>query len=211
MEKHKKSKNTQNMVLMSVFAAIIAIQTVVPFLGFIPVGVMNATIVHITVIIGAVMLGPYYGACLGLFFGLASMWKNTFMPNATSFCFSPFISVGGFHGGYKSIIVCFVPRILIGIVAYYIYKAFKNSNHEKTGLAAAGALGSMVNTIFVMLFIYLLFRNEYSGSMKNPLPVEHLPMYIVGIIGTQGILEAVVSSLITFAVSNALIKYKNSM
>ena len=75
----------------------------------------------------------------------------------------------------------------------------------------AGALGSMVNTIFVMLFIYLLFRNEYSGSMKNPLPVEHLPMYIVGIIGTQGILEAVVSSLITFAVSNALIKYKNSI
>ena len=77
MKNSTSYSNTRKIVLMSVFTAIIIIQTVVPFLGFIPVGVMNATIIHITVIIGAIMLGPYYGAGLGLVFALASMWKNT--------------------------------------------------------------------------------------------------------------------------------------
>lgn len=211
MKNSTSYSNTRKIVLMSVFTAIIIIQTVVPFLGFIPVGVMNATIIHITVIIGAIMLGPYYGAGLGLVFALASMWKNTLMPNPTSFCFSPFISVGGFSGGYKNIIVCFEPRILIGLSAYHVYAFFKKMNREKTGLVVAGAVGSMVNTILVMSFIYLLFRNEYTGSMKTPIPVEDFPVYIAGIIGTQGVLEAFVSSILTFAVSNALIRYKNSM
>jgi len=125
--------------------------------------------------------------------------------------FSPFISVGGFSGGYKSIIVCFVPRILIGLSAYHVYAFFKKMNREKTGLVVAGAVGSMVNTILVMSFIYLLFRNEYTGSMKTPIPVEDFPVYIAGIIGPQGVREAFVSSILTFAVSNALIRYKNSM
>ena len=75
--------------MTAVIAAIIVIMAFVPFLGYIPLGFMNAATLHIPVIIGAILLGPKYGAFLGLTFGLTSLWKNTFMPNPTSFVFSP--------------------------------------------------------------------------------------------------------------------------
>ena len=43
---------------MSVFIAIIVIQAVIPFLGFIPIGAMNASLIQVTVAIGAILLGP---------------------------------------------------------------------------------------------------------------------------------------------------------
>ena len=50
------------MVMMAAFIAIMMIMTVVPVLGFIPLGFMNATIIHIPVIVGSILLGPKKGA-----------------------------------------------------------------------------------------------------------------------------------------------------
>ncbi|MDO4788474.1 MAG: ECF transporter S component [Johnsonella sp.] len=210
MNKYGKNERTKNLVIMSVFTSIIIIQTLVPFLGFIPLGVMNATIIHITVIIGAIMLGPKYGAGLGLVFGLCSMWKNTFMPNPTSFVFSPFtLGINGYSGGYRSLIVCLLPRVLIGVSAYYVYSFFQKLNKRYLGLLMAGVVGSMVNTILVMSGIYLLFAEQYALATNKA--VESLIFFIIGIIGMQGVPEAIVSSLITFAVAGSLLKYKKSL
>lgn len=57
------------MVMMAAFIAIMMIMTVVPVLGFIPLGFMNATIIHIPVIVGSILLGPKKGAVLGFFSG----------------------------------------------------------------------------------------------------------------------------------------------
>ena len=106
---------TRNLVLAAVFAAIIVILAFTP-LGYIPLGFMNATIIQVPVIIGAIILGPKYGGFLGMMFGLTSLWKNTYMPNPTSFVFSPIIKVGEYGGKFGSHINCIVPRILVGIV-----------------------------------------------------------------------------------------------
>ena len=108
---------TKDMVTTAMFVAIILAMSFVPYLGYIPLGFMNATIIHIPVIIGAILLGPARGAFLGGIFGLTSMINNTFNPNLTSFVFSPFYSLGNVHGNFKSLMICFVPRILIGVVA----------------------------------------------------------------------------------------------
>lgn len=203
-EYQKRIEKTKSIVWMGVFLAILIIQSVVPVLGYIPLGFMNATIVHITVIIGAIILGPKNGALLGFFFGMSSMLKNTYMPNATSFVFSPFVSVGGYHGDIRSLVVCFVPRILVGIVAYYVYMAWKKKDHPYLGCIWAGALGSMTNTILVMSFIYLLFGTSYAEATKSSL--DGLILVIMGIIGTQGVMEAIASAIITLAVVRALKK-----
>lgn len=210
MNKNIKDKKVKDLVIMSVFTSIIILQTLIPFLGFIPFGAMNATIIHITVIIGSIILGAKYGAGLGLIFGLCSMWKNTFMPNPTSFVFSPFtVSIDGYTGGFRSVIVCLFPRILIGITAYYVYNIFKKSNKETIGLFVAGIAGSLVNTILVMGSIYFLFGEQYALAAGKTM--EGLVYFIIGIIAAQGVLEATVSSIITFAVTRALIKYKKSL
>ncbi len=76
---------TRSLVLAAVFVAIIVIMRL--RFGYIPLGFMNATIIHVPVIIGAIILGPKYGGFLGMVFGLTSLWKNTNMPNPTSFVF----------------------------------------------------------------------------------------------------------------------------
>lgn len=195
-------KQIKSTVLMGVFISIMLIQTIVPILGYIPLGIMNATIIHITVIVGAIMLGPKSGAFLGFVFGLSSLIRNTLQPNPTSFVFSPFVSIGGYSGNVKSLIVVFIPRILIGVVAYYVYTALKK--REKLALVLAGICGSMTNTILVMGSIYLFFGREYALAGKRDF--ENLSRIIMGIIGTQGVGEAIVSAIITVAVVSALKK-----
>ena len=64
---------TKDMVVVALFAAIIIVMACVPFLGYIPLGVINATIIHVPVIIASVVLGPRKGAFLGGVFGLTSL------------------------------------------------------------------------------------------------------------------------------------------
>lgn len=206
-----RSLKTRNMTLMAVIIAIMVIMTAIPFLGYIPLGFMNATIIHIPVIIGAILLGPKDGAFLGFVFGCTSMWKNTFMANPTSFVFSPVVTVGGYSGNFGSIIVCMVPRILIGIAAYYVYRLIMKLGHESRlkknmALFFAGVAGSMVNTILVMNFIYLFFGPAYAKASN--VPFEHVYTVILGIICVNGVGEAWAAGILTTAVAGALMRSK---
>ena len=199
---------TRDMVLAAIFVALIIIMAFTPF-GYIPLGFMNATIIHVPVIIGAIILGPKYGGFLGMIFGLTSLWKNTNMPNATSFVFSPFVKVGEYGGNLGSLIICMVPRILIGIVAYYVFKgvlkALKGSKMKVTvALAAAGVAGSLTNTLLVMNLIYFLFGKEYGQAAKGL--TTGIYSVIVGIICINGVPEAIVAAILTVAITQALFK-----
>lgn len=206
-----KNKKTRNMVLASIFVAIIIIMAFTPF-GYVPLGFMNATIIHVPVIIGAIILGPRYGSFLGLVFGLTSLWKNTFMPNPTSFVFSPFVKVGQYGGNFGSLIIAIVPRILIGIVAYYVFRAVlklmkENRKKRIIAMASAGLAGSLTNTILVMNLIYFLFGKEYGQAAKGI--TEGVYSIIISIICVTGIPEAIFSGILTVAVTQALFKAMN--
>ena len=199
---------TRSLVLAAVFIAIMVIMAFTPF-GYIPLGFMNATIIHIPVIIGAIILGPKYGGFLGMVFGFTSLWKNTNMPNPTSFVFSPFIKVGEYGGNLGSLVICMVPRILIGIVAYYVFRAVLKALGGKKGkrtiaLAAAGVAGSLTNTLLVMNLIYLFFGKEYGLAARGV--TKGVYSIIIGIICINGIPEAIVAGILTVAVTQALLK-----
>ena len=111
----KIEKKVLDMSLAGIFTAVIIAMSVVPFLGYIPLGFMNATIIHVPVIIGALLLGPKYGAYLGLVFGITSLVRATLTPTVTSFVFSPFVTIGGYSGNMLSVVISIVPRVLIGV------------------------------------------------------------------------------------------------
>ncbi|MBQ4282883.1 MAG: ECF transporter S component [Lachnospira sp.] len=203
----EQSKKTRDMVMTAMFTAIIIIMAFVPYMGYIPLGFMNATIIHIPVIIGAIVLGPKKGAFLGGVFGITSMINNTINPNLTSFVFSPFYNLGETHGNFFSIIICMVPRILIGVVAYYVYKGvmklFKNKKHANIpACAVAGVAGSLTNTILVMGGIALLFGESYAAA--KGLAMDALYGVILGVVGTNGVPEAIVAGIIVTLVCKAL-------
>ena len=157
------SVRTRHMVQTAIFGVIIVIMAFTPFLGYIPLGFTRATIIHIPVILASLLMGPKTGALLGLLFGLTSFINNTVNPTVTSFVFTPFYSMGEFSGGIGSVIICFVPRILTGVVPHYIYKLVKKCSKStgvsKIGLILAGVGGSLTNTLLVMNLIYLFFKD----------------------------------------------------
>lgn len=206
----KTKKQTQTMVMTAVFAALIILLAFTPGLGYIPLGVINATTIHIPVILGAFILGPKYGAVLGGIFGLTSLINNSFInPGITSFVFSPFVS----GGGIKSLIICFVPRILIGVVAYYVFAGVKKLLKNQRGsvsiaLVTAGVAGSLTNTLLVMNGIFVLFGNQYGQATGH---ATGLYTFILGIIGTNGVPEAIVAGIISLAAGQALFALKKNL
>ena len=164
-----KNEKTYELVLTALFTAIIVIMAFTP-LGYIPLVVINATIIHIPVILGALFLGPKKGAFLGFVFGLTSFINNTFKAaTASAFVFSPVLAynVVGVSGIFKSLYICFAPRILVGIVPYFIYilirKAIKSE--QKAGRIVVDALASLILFISVRAFLIHLFPEALSAPV----------------------------------------------
>ena len=206
----RREPNARLMAQMALLVAVMLILAFTP-LGYIPLPFMNATTMHIPVIIGGCLLGPGAGAALGAFFGVTSVVKATIQPNITSFVFTPLYSFSPqFHGSPASLLVAILPRVLIGLFAGLLYQALKKRMKGKNApLFICGFIGSMVNTIGVMSLIGLLFGEQYAmAGGKDPSFV--IPL-ILGIIAINGIPEAIIGAILTQAVGRALsVVMKNS-
>ena len=160
-------KLTTRQLAISGMLGAIAIILGVTRLGFIPVPTPagHATIMHIPAILGGILEGPIVGALVGLIFGVYSFL------NATNPIFAdPLIAI--------------LPRIFIGIVAYYSYKyLWKNS-------AIAAALGTLTNTIGVLGL----------ATLRGYLPVK-VSASIAVLHGTP---EVIVAILLVFILVKAL-------
>ena len=114
----KKKLDVRKLTIIGVLGAISVVLGSTP-IGFIPVGPTRATIMHIPVIIGAIAEGPIVGAFIGLIFGLFSIFQAVTAPTPVSFVFlNPLVSV--------------IPRILIGLVSFYVYNGLKKLGNRKT-------------------------------------------------------------------------------
>lgn len=199
----------RDLVFAAFLLAIILLFSATP-LGFIRIGLTALTIIHIPVIVGSIILGPRYGAFLGFAFGLASLLNATFLPDATSFAFSPFYSVGDFQGNGWSLVVCFVPRILVGITPYFTYTALsrllKFKGKETISLAVSGIVGSLTNTVFVLGFIYLFFAKDFAAVVGTSAGL--LYKFLLALIATNGIPEAILAGVIIAAVCKAILVSK---
>ena len=148
---------------------------------------------------------PRVGAGLGALFGVTSVVMATINPNITSFVFTPFYSFNEqFHGSIWSIVVAMLPRILIGVVSGYVFilvkKVIKN---DTVSLMLAGISGAMTNTIGVMGLIYIFFGEQYAiAGGKDP---QLLLGIIIGIIATNGVMEAIIAAILTAAVCKAVL------
>ena len=194
-----RSGRIYELVLLAIFTAIIFLLAFTP-IGLIDLPLIKATILHVPVIIGAILLGPKRGAFLGFMFGLTSIIKNTIAPSALSFAFSPLIPVPGLdHGSVWAVVICFVPRMLVGVTPWLVYKGIGLiSKHlaVRTGsMVAAGVVGAFTNTLLVMGLIFLVFRQAYATMAE--IPVNEVLGVILGIVAANGIPEAIVAGILT--------------
>jgi len=195
-----KTKNTT--LLLVQFGILLALEAIFCFtpLGSLPaLGPIVATLAMIPVVITALLLGTKAGTLMGGFAGLFSFIVWTFMPPSpiVAFVFTPFYSLGEFSGNIGSLLICFVPRILVGTVAGLTYKVLSKKMPNKNVLcfSLSSALGSLTNTFGVMGGIWLFFGNQYSSIAGGAM------LIIIGsTILFSGIPEAIVSAIAASAV-----------
>lgn len=200
-----KNSKTVSMVQLALFGAIIFIMAFTPFVGYIPLGFTKATIIHVPVIIGSIIMGPKKGAFLGFLFGLTSLINNTINPSITSFVFTPFYSLGETNGNFLSLVICFIPRILVGVVPYWVCLLLSKTN-EHIRYIIAGICGSLTNTLLVMNMIYLFFGESY-GNVQG-VAVDTLYSVILSVICVNGIPEAIVAAILTAVVVKAIKSFR---
>ena len=181
-------QNVRKMVIVAMLSGICLFLGLTG-LGFIPLPLFKLTILHLPVIIGAIIEGPVVGASIGLIFGLFSIYQNITAPTPMSpFFYNPLVSV--------------VPRVLIGIISYYVYKLIRSKlKNVKISIVIAAIIGSLVNTIGVLGTIYLIYFKDYAQILMNKgtiasNSVNAVTTALLTVIGTNGLAEAIMSAII---------------
>lgn len=198
---------TKDFAMTTIFLAIILLCAFTPF-GFIHLGVIKATIIHIPVIIASIILGPRIGAFLGFTFGITSIINNTIAPTLLSFAFSPVIPVlGTTHGSFWALCVAIVPRVLIGIIPYFLFTGLQKilKNKQKASLLITGFLSTVLHTFLVMGLIALLFQDAYAQAVKADGMIGII-MAILTVFMTNGIVEALLAAFLTAMIAPPLLK-----
>ena len=163
----KQGVLTVRRIAVSGVLAAVAILLGITRLGFIPVPNLSggATILHVPAIIGGVLEGPIVGGLIGFVFGVYSLLQDT-------------------TGLFRNPLVSILPRIFIGVVAYFVYIGLRQRG-EILALIAAGIAGTLTNTILVVAAL-LVF---------GLVPLAAVPAVI-----PQAIAELVIAAIITVVV-----------
>lgn len=157
-------------------------------LGFIPIPPVNATIMHIPVIIGAILEGPVVGAVIGLIFGIFSIIRAITTGSILLFAFlNPIVSV--------------LPRILIGVFSYYTYKALPIKK-ESIKIAVGSIVGSLTNTVGFLGLMYLIYAKPYAKALN--IAENTVGKVILGTAALNGIPEAIISAALTVSIVTAV-------
>lgn len=186
------NKKTAQMTQLTLLIAILVVLTFTP-LGFIQIPPVAITILHIPVIIGAITMGSVCGGILGLAFGVLSMLKATFMGvSPVDLMFSPFAS----GAPIQSLVMCILPRVLLGVIAGVLYEALKSRlSNDALSIGISAGIATLCHTIMVMGCLWFFF---------SAIPLKEVFLTIVGV---NGLLELGVGIVITIAVCKPLMKY----
>lgn len=188
----KKNKDVFQMTIIAMIVAILIIQTFVPVLGYIPLGPLDVTIVHITVILSAVLFGSKTGLAVGAVWGLLSMIRAYIQPTPFNVVFlNPLISV--------------LPRLLVGWVSGLVFEALIKRTSNRWIYSVTALIGTAMNTILVLGGIYFLAGETYAAALG--IPFSALMGALGAVIASNGIIEMVASMVILPIVAIPLRKF----
>ena len=187
----KTGLNTLKLTQTAILSAVIIMMAFVPFLGYIRLGPLSATTLVIPVAIGAAVIGPGAGAFLGLIFGATSYVQ--------CFGLDPFGTTLNEINPFFTLLMCFVPRILMGLLSGLIYKAVSKASHL-AGAITCSIAAPALNTVFFVGALMLFFgSSEYIQSFGNSfiaIVAVLITWNAVFELATTGILGSLISPLI---------------
>lgn len=194
-----RNKRIMRIVFDAMFLAIIAVMTFVPYVGYIQIGLISFTLIHLPVLIGAALFGWKRGLMYGIFFGLGSLIKATTYPGTIDFLFvNPLISV--------------LPRAVFGLVAGLAFSLARKlpKIYLKGGfIAVLSFLLTDLHTFLVLTMLIIVYRPQLEVFLNSS--VTWVGLALGGLITTGALIEAAIAAIITPTVVLLIInKYRNS-
>ncbi|MBN1178721.1 MAG: ECF transporter S component [Anaerolineae bacterium] len=159
---HRLGLTTFNLVVAGVFGALALVLAFTP-LGLIPVPnpTEAATTLHLPAIVAGLLAGPVVGGMVGLVLAISSwaLFGAAFMT---------------FAGGnvLVALLAAFLPRILIGVLAYYAYRPLRRWPALAAGVA--GLVGTLTNSFGVLGL--LVWLGELPASLLVPVFSMNIPL-----------------------------------
>lgn len=187
--------------MFSMFLAIELVLLLTP-LGYIRTPALSITLMHIPVIACGILMGPGYGAALGLVFGLTSIWNATTAPGPASFIFSPFVTIGTISGNWSSLLIALVPRILLGYLAGVFFNFFSKKMNRPVAALVTGILATLCHTLMVLGLIAIFWGPQYAEP--NGVAENMLLIYLGTVILTNGLAEMGAAGVICMALTKAI-------
>ena len=196
----KNKQKIARIVIMGLLTAILVVMSFTP-LGYLNIGPLSITLNIIPVAVAALTMGPVGGAAVGAVFGLTSFLQcvGIGLP-------SPFgVALFGISPLF-TIITCFVPRILDGLLLGYINKLVSKISNGFVSCFVTGFAAAFLNTLFFMTTLMLLFgKTKLIMDMRGEM---NILAFMCAFVGVNAIFEIVASTIVTGAVGTALLKAK---
>lgn len=184
------------LAMTGLFAALSVILYITP-IGNIQVGPLAITTMHVPVILATILAGLVPGLATGFIFGLTSFIRSLLMGNL--FFANPLIAIP--------------PRLLIPVVTFAVFRLLLLIPHIPKTVAGAlsAAFGTLTNTVFVMLFIYVVYGKTLLESLASKLlsagydinalsGIKGYGAILLVTISTNGIWEILAAMVLTAAV-----------
>lgn len=194
----RNNKNLQTWVRL---ALLIAIQFAMRALGLgrVPVGPLNMSLLTLPIAIGGITMGPMAGLVLGTVFGAFSLFDAVSGSGGMTAVFFQLSPV-------NTVILCVGMRMLMGLCCGLVYKACRKVDIKGTWSYFVGAVSApLLNTFFFMGYIILVFyRTEYIQNLVTKLGAANPLMFVVLLVGVQGLVEAGVCGVLGGIIAKAV-------
>jgi uncharacterized membrane protein len=157
--------STKDLAVAGVFGALAIVLAFTP-LGLIPVPnpTEAATSLHLPAIIAGILSGPLVGGTVGLVLAISSWYR--FGASFITFADGNLL---------LALLAAFLPRILIGVAAYYAYRPLRR--WPPLAAAAAGLAGTLTNTVGVLGL--LVWLGALPVTLLGPVFLMNVPIEAV--------------------------------
>lgn len=175
-------------------AALIVVLQIITY--FIKIGPFNMSFVLVPIVVGAIILGPKYGAILGGVFGVVVTILSAMGVDAGGFIVfsaNPLLCA----------IVCIGKGVLAGFVPGIVYKSLNKNKPNKASVWIASALAPIMNT-GVFCIAMLLFFNDILVSWAGGTSV--LVYIITGLVGINFIIEFCLNLVLSPVISKIIMR-----
>jgi len=189
--------------VLTQLALLVAIEMVMKTIGLgsVPVGPLYMSFLTVPIAVGAIVLGPLAGMVLGGVFGFVSFLDAV---KGASVMTSNLLAVSPVH----TFVLCFGTRVLMGACVGLVYRVMaKLCRSSVVNCFVTSLCAPLLNTLFFMGYIVLAFyQTEYIQSLVSSKGAANPLMFVVLLVGVQGVVEAVVCSITGTAIAGGVKK-----